>query len=120
MLALPIGLLIITATVVTASARGNYYDDRSNLCENASDTMGCLLDAVQRIDHRLNTLRIKVYQVEKRVSSAIDLYPQLFGQKRRCIHLGDEGCPNVQLPGSGKDDDFLTGGGNPGKRNGNY
>lgn len=34
----------------------------------------------------------------------------------RCINLGDDSCNNGSLPGSGKDDDFLNGIGNPGKR----
>lgn len=34
----------------------------------------------------------------------------------RCINLGDDSCNNGSLPGSGKDDDFLNGSGNPGKR----
>lgn len=34
----------------------------------------------------------------------------------RCINLGDDSCNNGALPGSGKDDDFLNGNGNPGKR----
>lgn len=43
-------------------------------------------------------------------------FPAGYGrQKRQCIHLGDEGCTNGQLPGSGKDDEFLGGSGNPGK-----
>ncbi|KAJ6633400.1 hypothetical protein Bhyg_16817 [Pseudolycoriella hygida] len=35
----------------------------------------------------------------------------------RCVNLGDDGCSNGSLPGSGKDDDYLIGGNNPGKRN---
>ncbi len=34
----------------------------------------------------------------------------------RCINLGDDSCNNGALPGSGKDDDYLIGNGNPGKR----
>lgn len=36
----------------------------------------------------------------------------------KCINLGDDSCNNGSLPGSGKDDDFLIGDGNPGKRSG--
>ncbi|XP_050355197.1 uncharacterized protein LOC126776595 [Nymphalis io] len=34
----------------------------------------------------------------------------------RCVNMWDEGCINGQLPGSGRDDDYINGGFNPGKR----
>ncbi|XP_046972044.1 uncharacterized protein LOC124538856 [Vanessa cardui] len=38
------------------------------------------------------------------------------GAGSRCVNMWDEGCINGQLPGSGRDDDYINGGFNPGKR----
>lgn len=35
---------------------------------------------------------------------------------RKCINLGDDGCANGEIPGAGRDDEFLIGNGTPGKR----